>query len=74
MIKARGRAAGVPRLHWYLLRHTALTRLYERTRDIRLVQDVAGHSDPKTTAIYAHISGADIREAMVRLDLVEDER
>jgi integrase/recombinase XerD len=65
MIKARGKAAGVPRLHWHLLRHTSLTRLYKNTRDIRLVQDVAGHSDPKTTAIYAHVSGADIRDAMV---------
>ena len=65
MIKARGKSAGVDRLHFHLLRHTALTRLYAKTLDIRLVQEVAGHTDPKTTAIYAHVSGSDIREAMV---------
>ena len=52
---------------FHSLRHTSLTRLYEKTKDIRLVQEVAGHSDISTTMVYTHISGADIREAMINL-------
>jgi len=44
-----------------------LTRLYDKTKDIRLVQEVAGHADISTTMIYTHILGADIKEAMLSL-------
>jgi len=36
-------------------RHTAATVLYERTKDLRLVQDILGHSSPAVTAYYAAI-------------------
>ena len=36
-------------------RHTALTYLYDRTKNLRLVQDIAGHSTPAMTAHYAAI-------------------
>jgi len=36
-------------------RHTALTYLYKLTKNLRLVQDIAGHSSPTTTAHYARI-------------------
>jgi hypothetical protein len=47
-----------------MLRHTALTRLYDQTQDLRLVQDVAGHSDPRTTSRYAHVKPSKVAEAM----------
>jgi len=34
------------------LRHSFLTNLWMKTKDIALVQEVAGHSDPKTTMVY----------------------
>ncbi len=50
------RKAGITRrTHLYILRHTAATRIYRATRDIRLVQSLLGHEKPDTTAIYAHI-------------------
>ena len=52
-IKILGRLAGVPHLHPHMLRHTYLTRLYAVDKDLRFVQDQAGHADPRTTAIYA---------------------
>lgn len=65
MIKEKGTRAGSPRVHFHLLRHTYLTELYSKTKDIRVVQDVAGHSSINTTMIYTHTSGEGIREAMV---------
>ena len=66
MIGAQAKKAGIAkRVHFHLLRHTYLTRLYARTKDIRLVQEVAGHASIATTMIYTHVSGEDIRDAML---------
>lgn len=35
------------------LRHWFATQLYRQCHDLRLVQELMGHADPKTTAIYA---------------------
>ncbi|MBO6304170.1 MAG: tyrosine-type recombinase/integrase [Selenomonadaceae bacterium] len=40
----------------HILRHSCGTNLYAAKKDLRLVQDVLGHRDPKTTARYAHLS------------------
>lgn len=39
----------------HILRHSCGTNLYAANKDLRLVQDVLGHRDPKTTARYAHL-------------------
>lgn len=41
--------------HLYVLRHTAGTRIYRATRDIKVVQALLGHEHPDTSSIYAHI-------------------
>ena len=66
MIARKASVAGInKRVYFHLLRHTYLTRLYSRTKDLRLVQEVAGHPDISTTQIYTHISGEDVRQAML---------
>lgn len=35
------------------LRHRFASSLYQQTRDLRLVQDLLGHADPATTALYS---------------------
>ena len=66
MIAERGKQAGIERrVYFHLCRHTYLTKLYGRTNNIRLTQEVAGHANISTTMQYTHISGADIREAML---------
>jgi len=64
-IKKLGNKCGVERVHWHLLRHTALTNYYTQTKDIRLVQEIAGHSSIQTTQIYSHISGENIKETLL---------
>ena len=64
MIKKKGVDAGIPRLHFHLLRHTYLTRTYDKTKDIVLVKEIAGHSSIQTTMIYTHTSGEAVRAAM----------
>lgn len=39
----------------HALRHTAATLAYQYSRDLRAVQDMLGHADPRTTARYARI-------------------
>ncbi len=51
-VRRIGENAGI-RLHPHILRHTYLTRLYNIEKDLRFVQDQAGHASPTTTAIYA---------------------
>jgi integrase/recombinase XerD len=39
----------------HALRHTAATLAYHYSRDLRAVQDMLGHLDPKTTSKYARL-------------------
>jgi len=51
----------------YCTRHTYCTELYRRTRDVKLVKDMAGHKNYKTTEIYVHIVGDDSFERVAAL-------
>ena len=65
MVKRVAEKAGIQkRVHPHMLRHTALTDLYDKTRDLRLVQVVAGHSSSKTTERYTHVHPVAVAEAM----------
>jgi len=44
-----------PGISDHALRHTAATLAYQYTRDLRAVQQMLGHADPRTTARYAHL-------------------
>lgn len=55
--------AQVENFRFHDLRHTAATRIL-RHSNLRVVQNLLGHSDPSTTARYAHALNDDIRAAM----------
>lgn len=66
-VKHIGKKAGLIRLTPHMLRHTYLTRLYNKERDLLFVKDQAGHADPSTTAIYARTEQAERRRQVEAL-------
>jgi len=67
-VKRIGDQAGVGKLHPHMLRHTYLTRLYNVEKDLRFVQDQAGHASPTTTAIYAKTNNTARKRQVEALD------
>lgn len=54
----------LPYTNFHTLRHTAITWILKATGDIRIAQKIAGHSDIKTTTLYAHVLDDDKRTAL----------
>jgi integrase/recombinase XerC len=57
--------AGFDRIHtFHALRHTALTSLYRRKRDTRIVGIIGRHKDPRSTEIYIVPGDQEVEDAM----------
>jgi integrase len=55
--------AGVPNVRLHDLRHSFASLLVSAGRSLYEVQHILGHSDPKVTMRYAHLSGQSLQEA-----------
>jgi integrase/recombinase XerC len=59
-----GQAIG-KKVHPHMLRHTFATHLLDGGADLRVVQDLLGHSLVATTALYCHVSKARLRAVIL---------
>ena len=63
MVKRHALKAGLdPDFHTHTLRHSFATHLLDGGADLRVVQDLMGHSSPATTQVYTHVSTAQARK------------
>jgi integron integrase len=70
--KAGGKARITKQIGCHTLRHSFATHLLEDGVNIRIVQQLLGHADVKTTEIYTHVMNRDIRNLKSPLDRLPD--
>ena len=68
-VKRAAEQAGIDKkVGCHTLRHSFATHMLENGVNIRVLQELLGHADVKTTEIYTHVMARDIRQLQSPLD------
>jgi site-specific recombinase XerD len=65
VVRRVSQVAGLEDVHPHMLRHSAATHMLENGADLRVIQELRGHSSVTTTQIYAHVTQAEARKSLL---------